>query len=81
MGKTMKLHPITIMIGLLLFGHFLGILGMIIATPVIATIKVIYDFIQEQKEENKDSDDVDDKTKENFIEKITNIVDGNIETD
>ena len=81
MGKTMKLHPITIMLGLLLFGHFLGILGMIIATPVIATIKVIYDFIQEQKEENKDSDDVDDKTKENFIEKITNIVDGNIETD
>ena len=83
MGKTMKLHPITIMLGLLLFGHFLGIVGMIIATPVIATIKVIYDFIKEQKEENdKDNlDDEDDKTKENLIEKITNIVDGNIETD
>ena len=80
MGKAMKLHPIVIMLGLLLFGHFFGILGMIIATPVIATIKVIYDFIQEQRKEIEVTED-DDKTKENFIEKITNIVDGNIETE
>ena len=80
MGKAMKLHPIVIMLGLLLFGHFFGILGMIIATPVIATIKVIYDFIQEQRKEIEETED-DDKTKENFIEKITNIVDGNIETE
>ena len=84
MGKAMKLHPITIMIGLLLFGHFFGIVGMIVATPVIATIKVIYDFVKEQIEEKKKSNDDDDdldKTKENLIEKITNIVDGNIETE
>ena len=76
----MKLHPIVIMLGLLLFGHFFGILGMIIATPVIATIKVIYDFIKEQRKEIEVTED-DDKTKENFIEKITNIVDGNIESE
>ena len=76
----MKLHPIVIMLGLLLFGHFFGIIGMIIATPVIATIKVIYYFIQEQRKEIEETED-DDKTKENFIEKITNIVDGNIETE
>ena len=29
----MKLHPVTIMIGLLVFEHFFGILGMILATP------------------------------------------------
>ena len=80
MGKAMKLHPIVIMLGLLLFGHFFGILGMIIATPVIATIKVIYDFIKEQRKEIEVTED-DDKTKENFIEKITNIVDGNIESE
>ncbi len=44
MGKTMKLHPVTIMIGLLVFGNFFGILGMILATPVIATIKTIILF-------------------------------------
>ena len=38
MGHTMELHPVTIMLGLLIFGHFFGILGMVIATPVIATL-------------------------------------------
>ena len=44
MGHTMKLHPVTIMIGLLIFGHFFGILGMVLATPTIALLKVIYRF-------------------------------------
>ena len=48
MGKTMKLHPVTIMIGLLLFGSFFGILGMILATPIIAIIKTILLFINEK---------------------------------
>ncbi len=48
MGHTMKLHPVTIMVGLLLFQHFFGILGMIIATPTIACFKVIFMFINEK---------------------------------
>ena len=47
MGKTMKLHPVTIMLGLLLFNYFFGMIGMIVATPVIATIKIISEFIME----------------------------------
>lgn len=45
MGKTMKLHPVTIMIGLLVFGYFFGMLGMILATPTIACLKVILVYI------------------------------------
>ena len=41
MGKTMKLHPVTIMIGLLVFGYFFGIIGMLVATPTIACAKII----------------------------------------
>ena len=48
MGKTMHLHPITIMVGLLIFEHFFGILGMVVATPVIACAKVILKFIDEK---------------------------------
>lgn len=48
MGHTMKLHPVTIMVGLLVFQHFFGILGMVIATPCIACIKVILVFIFER---------------------------------
>lgn len=48
MGKTMKLHPVTIMIGLLVFGNFFGIIGMIISTPVIALIKTIWQFFNQK---------------------------------
>ena len=48
MGHAMKLHPVTIMVGLLIFEHFFGIIGMIVATPVIATFKVIITFIDEK---------------------------------
>lgn len=48
MGKTMKLHPVTIMLGLLIFGHFFGILGMILATPVISILKTVFQFFNEK---------------------------------
>ena len=44
MSKTMQLHPVTIIIGLLIFGHFFGIIGMILATPVMSLAKVVYRF-------------------------------------
>ena len=48
MGHTMQLHPVTIMLGLLIFEHFFGILGMVIATPVMACIKVLLIFVNEK---------------------------------
>ena len=50
MSKTMKLHPVTIMIGLLIFGHFFGILGMVLATPIISCINIIFNFFNEKYE-------------------------------
>ena len=48
LSKTTKLHPVTIIIGLLVFGHFWGVIGMVISTPVIATVKTIVKFINER---------------------------------
>ena len=48
MSKTMKLHPVTIIIGLLIFGHFFGIIGMLIATPVTAILKTIWLFVDDK---------------------------------
>jgi len=48
MGHTMKLHPVIIMLGLLIFGHFFGIIGMIVATPLVATLKIIFGFTNEK---------------------------------
>lgn len=48
MSKQLKLHPVTIMLGLLIFGYFFGIVGMVVATPAIAAIKVIFTFFDEK---------------------------------
>jgi len=48
MSKTMKLHPVTIIVGLLIFGYFFGIVGMIISTPIISVMKIIVKFINEK---------------------------------
>lgn len=48
MSKTTKLHPVTIIIGLLVFGYFFGILGMAISTPIIASLKAIFMFFDEK---------------------------------
>ncbi len=48
MSKTTHLHPVSIMLGLLIFGHFWGILGMLVATPIIAVIKSIYVFFDDK---------------------------------
>ena len=48
MSKTTKLSPVTIILGLLVFGHFFGILGMIISTPLIGAIKELVNFFDEK---------------------------------
>lgn len=53
MSKAMQLHPVLIIVGLLLFGHFFGILGMIIATPCMAVIKEIIMFIYNKSKKKR----------------------------
>ena len=48
MSKTTKLHPVTIMIGLLVFGHFWGIIGMFVSTPIIASLKAIFTYFDDK---------------------------------
>lgn len=48
LSKTTKLHPVSIILGLLVFGYFWGIFGMVIATPLIASFKAILLFLDEK---------------------------------
>ncbi|MFI3260370.1 MAG: AI-2E family transporter [bacterium] len=41
MGRVISIHPVIIMVSLLVFGHFFGILGMILSTPTLAILKVV----------------------------------------
>jgi predicted PurR-regulated permease PerM len=48
MSKSARLHPVTVIIGLLIFGHFFGIIGMAISTPVIGACKALFLFFDEK---------------------------------
>ena len=48
MSKKMNLNPITIILSLLVFEYLFGIIGMVIATPVVAVLKIIYVFLDEK---------------------------------
>ena len=47
MSKTTNVKPVAIIIGLLIFGHFFGILGMILSTPIIGVGKVRFHFFDD----------------------------------
>ncbi|TDM42328.1 AI-2E family transporter [Macrococcoides goetzii] len=44
MGKTMKIHPLTIIFVLLCAGNMLGIIGVILGIPLYAIMKVLVQF-------------------------------------
>ena len=48
MSKQLKLHPVTIMLGLLVFGYLFGVVGMILATPIMAILKILFTYFDER---------------------------------
>jgi predicted PurR-regulated permease PerM len=40
-GRTVNLHPVTVMLGLLAGGTLLGLWGMLLAVPVMASLKIL----------------------------------------
>lgn len=47
-SKTTKLNPVIIILGLLIFGHFFGIVGMLLSTPIISVLKVIITYFDDK---------------------------------
>ena len=45
MGKTLKIHPLTIIFILLCAGNLMGIVGVIIGIPLYAVLKVLVSHI------------------------------------
>ena len=55
MGKTLNIHPLTIITVLLAAGNIAGFLGILVAIPAYAVIKAIVSNIYEQRQGIKDS--------------------------
>jgi predicted PurR-regulated permease PerM len=47
LGGSLDLHPMWVLVGLMIGGSLFGILGIILAVPVIAIAKVALDFLDE----------------------------------
>jgi len=46
MGKTMKLHPLLILLSVMLAGEVGGVTGLVFAVPILAVSKVIYEQVR-----------------------------------
>jgi AI-2 transport protein TqsA len=43
MGKSLNLHPVTVLMSLMFFGVIWGIVGMLLATPVTAVLRMLFE--------------------------------------
>lgn len=48
-SKNVNLNPIYILIGIIIFSHFWGILGMIISTPIVLIIRNVLNYYKKNK--------------------------------
>ena len=48
MSKSVKIHPITSIVSLLVFGYFLGVVGMVLAVPLVVIIKEVYFYLNKK---------------------------------
>lgn len=48
-SKNVNLNPIIILIGIIVFSHFFGILGMIISTPILLILRNIINYYKKNK--------------------------------
>lgn len=47
LGGSLDLHPMWVLVGLMIGGNLFGLLGIILAVPVIAVAKVVLNFLEE----------------------------------
>ncbi|MCP4537030.1 MAG: AI-2E family transporter [Chloroflexi bacterium] len=45
MGESLNLHPLIVLIGIIVGGNMAGIVGMLLAAPVLATLRVASNYI------------------------------------
>lgn len=48
MKKSINVHPVVSIISLIIFGYFFGIIGMVVALPLVAIIKELYIYFSKK---------------------------------
>jgi predicted PurR-regulated permease PerM len=50
MGSALRLHPLLVIFGLLAGGEIYGLLGILVALPLLAVLREIWEFVGERVE-------------------------------
>lgn len=45
-ASAVNLHPLAVILGLIIFGSFFGLIGMVLAVPVMVTVNIIFSGLQ-----------------------------------
>ena len=45
-GDTLRVHPILVFLAVIIGGSLGGILGVVVAVPTLAVLRVLFDFIR-----------------------------------
>lgn len=45
-GRSLDLHPVAVLLGLIFFGMIWGVIGMLLATPIVAMLKIVLERIE-----------------------------------
>ena len=64
-GKKMDLNPILVFVGMLVFSVFFGFWGMILAVPIMATLKEVRKYTEEKNALASDNDKIQPAEKTN----------------
>ncbi|MFH1747754.1 MAG: AI-2E family transporter [Planctomycetota bacterium] len=48
-GQSLDLHPVSVLLALILFGLLWGIVGMFLATPITAVLRILFDKLEYTK--------------------------------
>ena len=81
-GKALKIRPIIVIFAVTVFGAYFGVIGMFLAVPIVAVIKIITDdyiesknkkeeVVETEKEKTEIEEDTKNKDKKDNRDKVT----------
>ena len=42
LAQSVALHPLTLIVGIIVFGNFMGLMGMVVAIPILSTANILF---------------------------------------
>jgi predicted PurR-regulated permease PerM len=47
LAQSVALHPLTLIVGIIVFGNFMGLMGMVVAVPILSTANILFSGLRQ----------------------------------